>query len=124
MVIDTCIFIEHLRAKDRTTTTLYNIPEGEKLFLSAVTLYELHMGAPTADKKQRIEAIIEDLEVLPFTAEVAEKAGQIYHELKRTNSLIEFRDIFIAATCIVYDQPIITSNKKHFKRIEELKILR
>jgi tRNA(fMet)-specific endonuclease VapC len=37
--------------------------------------------------------------------------------------MIEFRDIFIAATCIVNELPLITLNKKHFKRIEELKLI-
>lgn len=36
--------------------------------------------------------------------------------------MIEFRDIFIAATCIVNELPIATLNKKHFKHIEGLKI--
>lgn len=37
--------------------------------------------------------------------------------------MIEFRDIFIAATCIVNGLPIVTLNKKHFKRIAGLKII-
>ncbi len=38
--------------------------------------------------------------------------------------MIEFRDIFIAATCMVHELPIVTLNKKHFKCIDGLKILR
>ncbi len=37
--------------------------------------------------------------------------------------MIEFRDIFIAATCLVYELPILTFNKRHFKRIKGLEIL-
>ena len=32
--------------------------------------------------------------------------------------------VFEAASCIVHELPIVTLNKKHFKRIEGLKILR
>lgn len=87
MVIDTGIFIEHLRSKDKD-----------------------------------VKMLTEDLSVLPFTDAVSIQAAQIYHRLRLSNQMIEFRDIFIAATCIVNELPIATLNKKHFKRIEELKI--
>jgi predicted nucleic acid-binding protein len=122
MVIDTGVFIEYLRAKDKLATTLYKISDSAELYISAVSLYELYMGATKADKERDVKLLTEDISVLPFTAEVAAKAAQIYHLLKSTNQLIEFRDIFISATCIVNEQPIVTLNKKHFQRIKELKL--
>lgn len=124
MVIDTCIFIEHLRAKDKLSTTLYKLSDESQLFISAVTLYELYMGAITKEKQEDVKMITEDLVVLPFTDTVSVRAAQIYHLLRATNQMIEFRDIFIAATCLINGLPIATLNKKHFKRIDGLKIIR
>jgi predicted nucleic acid-binding protein len=124
MVIDTGIFIEHLRAKDKLGTTLYKISDNTELFISSVSLYELYMGATNKEKENDVKNITGDLSVLPFTDTVAQKAAQIYHQLRQSNQMIEFRDIFIAATCIVNEMPIVTLNKKHFKRIDGLKILR
>jgi predicted nucleic acid-binding protein len=124
MVIDTGIFIEHLRAKDKLGTTLYKISDNTELFISSVSLYELYMGATNKEKENDVKNITGDLSVLPFTDTVARKAAQIYHQLRQSNQMIEFRDIFIAATCIVNEMPIVTLNKKHFKRIDGLKILR
>ena len=123
MVIDTGIFIEHLRAKDKLHTTLYLLPENIDLFVSSVSMYELYMGATTKEKENDIRIITEDLQILPFTNTVAFQAAQLYHQLKKQNKLIEFRDIFIAATCIVNDLPHVTLNKKHFNRIESLKLV-
>ncbi|SEP39041.1 type II toxin-antitoxin system VapC family toxin [Mucilaginibacter sp. OK283] len=81
-------------------------------------------GATNKEKENDVKNITGDLSVLPFTDTVAQKAAQIYHQLRQSNQMIEFRDIFIAATCIVNEMPIITLNKKHFKRIDGLKILR
>jgi tRNA(fMet)-specific endonuclease VapC len=81
------------------------------------------MGANTLEKQNDIKLITDDIQVLPFTDEIAIKAAQLYHQLKQQNLMIEFRDIFIAATCLVTDLPLVTLNKKHFKRIEKLKIL-
>lgn len=122
MVIDTGIFIEFLRAKDKTKTALYKLPDEANIFISAVTYYELLIGATTQEKHNDIKLLTEDLSILPFNADVASKAAEIYHLLKRSNNLIEFRDIFIAATCLVNDVEILTLNKKHFERIEGLRV--
>ncbi|MCF2491295.1 hypothetical protein L0659_24190 [Dyadobacter sp. CY347] len=50
------------------------------------------------------------------------KAAEIYHNLRRRNSLIEFRDIFIAATALTFQLPIKTLNQGHFQRIENLEL--
>jgi predicted nucleic acid-binding protein len=50
MVVDTSIFIEFLRAKDKTKTALFLIPNDQQIYISSVTLYELLMGASTPDK--------------------------------------------------------------------------
>ena len=81
------------------------------------------MGATNNDKVNDVKNIIEGVSVLHFTDAVAKKAAQIYHELRLSNQMIEFRDIFIAATCVVNEMSIVTLNKKHFKRIDGLKIL-
>lgn len=123
LVIDTGIFIEYLRVKDKTRAVLYNIPDEINLFISSVTLYELYMGATTDDKRKDIQILIEDVAVLPLNDEVAIKAADIYHDLKKANQIIDFRDIFIAATCVVYNFPLKTINTKHFNRIAGVTLL-
>lgn len=122
MVIDTGVFIEHIRSKDKLNTTLYRLPENIELSVSSVSMYELYMGATTKDKESDIRILTEDLQILPFNDSVAIKAAQLYHLLKKQNKLIEFRDIFIAATCLINDLPLLTLNKNHFKRIEGLNL--
>jgi len=123
MVVDTSIFIEYLRTKDKTKTTLFKIPNQYQIYISAVTLYELLMGATSNEKYQDIRILTYDLPVLPFDDDVAVKASEIYHYLRKNNQMIEFRDIFIAATSIENAMPIVTLNKKHFDRIQQLKIV-
>lgn len=61
MVVDTCIFIDFLRAKDKTTTALFQIPDSTQIYISSVTLYELLMGAYSPDKVNDIKILTEDL---------------------------------------------------------------
>jgi predicted nucleic acid-binding protein len=122
MVIDTSIFIEYLRAKDKKKSTLFAIPDTTQLYISSITMYELLMGAIDENKLKDIRLLTEDLPVLPFDESVSRKASEIYHQLRLENNMIEFRDIFIAATCLVFDLPLKTLNKKHFERINGIKI--
>lgn len=122
MVVDTSIFIEYLRAKDKKKSTLFAIADSTQLFISSVTMYELLMGAIDENKQKDIRLLTEDLPVLPFDESVSKKAAEIYHQLRRENKIIEYRDIFIAATCLVFELPLKTLNKKHFERIKQLDI--
>lgn len=99
------------------------MPGGSELFVSSVSLYELYMGAISPDKENHVRDITEGLTILPFSADIAFEAAKIYNQLKSANLMIEFRDIFIAATCIANDLPLATLNKKHFNRIKGLEIL-
>lgn len=123
MVVDTSIFIEFLRSKNKKNTRLFQISEDTQFFISSITLYELMMGATSKEKKEDIEKLTGGIPVLSFDEEVATKAGEIYHQLRKENRMIDFRDIFIASTCIVNNLPLLTSNVKHFNRIQNLNLL-
>lgn len=123
MVIDTSVFIEFLRANDKTKTSLFQISAEKQLYISSVTLYELLMGAVTEEKLNDIKILTEDIPVLSFNESVAQQAAMIYHYLRSNNMIIEFRDIFIAATALENNLPIKTLNKKHFERIKGLTIV-
>ena len=123
MVVDTNIFIDHLRAKDKSKTILRKIPINQEIFISSVTIYELLMGATNAEKWKDVEKIIRGLKILSFDEPVAMKAGKIFHELKESKKLIEFRDIFIGATALIYEVPVLTHNTKDFERIKGIKII-
>ena len=45
MVVDTSVFIEYLRAKDKKKSILIAIPDSTQLFISSVTMYELCLTA-------------------------------------------------------------------------------
>jgi len=74
MVVDTSVFIDFLRKKDKTNTILYSISDFVPLAISSVTLYELLMGATDDKKEYDIQLLTEDLLILPFDDRVAAKS--------------------------------------------------
>lgn len=123
LLIDTSIIIDHLRKTDKRRSILFNIAETASLFVSSVTVFELLAGATDAAKQKDVHTILDGIAVLPFDIASAEEAGKLYLELYATNSLIEIRDIFIAATARANGLPIMTLNQKHFERVRGLKLI-
>ncbi len=120
MVVDTSVFIEFLRAKEKSTTTLWAIPDGTSLFVSSVTLYELYLGATKPEKWHDVQELLSNIIALPLTKQIAEEAARVYQDLRRRNALIGHRDIFIGSTALVHNLPIKSINEKHFERIKGL----
>ena len=123
ILVDTSVFIEFLRKHNKTNTELFKIPDSVIISISTVTLFELFAGAIDEHKWQDIKELTEDLPVIPFSKEISENAAKIFLKLRKKNKLIEFRDIFIAATAMTNGIPVKTLNKKHFGRIDDLIVL-
>jgi len=43
--------------------------------------------------------------------------------LKRKRKQIDLADLFIAATAVAYNLPLVTLNRKHFDRIDALQLM-
>lgn len=123
MVIDTSLLIEHLRSKDKSKTTLFNLSSTDLRYVSSVTVYELFAGATDASKIASVRHELQGLLILPFTAEVSEKAGEIFRNLRAKGQMIEATDIFIAATALVNNLPVKTLNVRHFSRVQGLVVV-
>lgn len=122
ILIDTSVVIDHFRNKNKQKSLLYELSKDNKLFLSAISKFEFLVGTKPSQISQT-EKLIEGFFILSFNSNVAAVASDIAKELKTKNRIIEFRDIFIAATAIANDIPLSTLNVKHFERIDDLKLI-
>ncbi|MBI5916682.1 MAG: type II toxin-antitoxin system VapC family toxin [Bacteroidetes bacterium] len=122
MVIDSAIFIEYLRSRNREQTALLNLPIAPAYYVSDVTVFELFMGAKDEAKWKEVEVVLGPMIRLPFNYAAAVEAAKIYQILQKQGNIIEFRDIFIAATALVNQLPVRTLNVKDFSRIPGLEL--
>lgn len=123
LLIDTSIIIDHFRKQDKSKTQLIQLYKIYLLHISSVTVFELYNGASSIEKVKDIELLLKNVKIIDFTAKIAFEASKIYRELLSENKMIEFRDIFIASTCIVNKIPLATFNLKHFERIKGVRIV-
>ena len=130
LIIDTCIFIEVERNKNKQSIHFEQWSEYGDAFISAVTVTELLIGVHSADTKARqirrsafVEAIIGQIAILDFTAETARIHAQIYTDLAKKGKLVGAHDLIIAATALAHGHALLTSNHKEFSRIPGLRVL-
>ncbi len=122
ILTDTSVIIDFLRRKNKEDSLLWKIREQYLCFMSVITLFELLAGAKTERHINDVEIIKRWIPVIEFDAKIAVLSSRIFKELRAKNRLIEFRDIFIAATAIQHDFYLATLNKKHFLRIENINL--
>ena len=91
--------------------------------MSAITYHELLYGARMRDSKRLesvIEALVEMVPVVEFSAEAASRAGEIRAVLDKAGRTIGVMDALIAANAIAKDCTLVTNNVSHFSRIPGL----
>jgi|SRR3989338_10060593 len=116
-VVDTSIFIDHLRGY-KPANDFFNSLDNKVLLFSALSEAELLTGKSCNDSEQR-ESVLQFLKrwkKIDVTNPIAMKAG----DLRRTHE-ITISDAIIAATAIIYDAELLTRDVGDFKSIEGLK---
>lgn len=122
VLIDTTILIEHLRRQSKDRTVFYRAVQYYDLTIAAITEFEFRAGS-TAANRNFIMGLLDLLPVLPFDSACAIIAADLYRDLRASNRLIALPDLFIAATALAHDLPLLTLNRAHFERIPALQLL-
>jgi predicted nucleic acid-binding protein len=109
LLVDTDVFIDHLRGVKRLPR------RGSRLAYSIVTRAELFAGPehqlPIARR------LLGSLDEIPVDRRVAERAG----EIRRTTGL-RLPDALIAATALIHELPLRTRNVDDFRRVPGLRV--
>ena len=93
------------------------------LCMSAITYHELLHGARMRDSRRLepvIEALVEMVPVVGFSAEAAARAGEIRSRLDKAGKTIGVIDALIAANAMAEGCTLVTNNVSHFSRIPGL----
>jgi predicted nucleic acid-binding protein len=122
ILVDTSMLIDHLRKKRKEKSLFYQLSDQFVYEISVVTEFEFRIGC-TKRNRDFTETLLSAIQVLPFDSQCAKVAVQLYTDLKSMNKLIDMPDIFIAATALANDLPLLTLNKKHFERVKNLNLI-
>ncbi len=127
LVLDTCILIHAERhgALDFSPWASHG-----DAFISAITVSELLVGVHRADSDARrarrsafVEAILAQLPALDFTTETARVHAGLFATLSQQGQMIGAHDLIIAATALLHDCVVLTTNAAEFAQVPDLDVL-
>ena len=124
-LVDTDWVIDHLNQIERVVNRLRELrPQGLALSIASLAeLYEgVHYSRDPEQSRQALDAFLEDVTVLGIDEEICKIFGRERGRLRRQGQLIGDLDLLIATTCVHYGLTLLTNNRRHFDRIEELSI--
>jgi len=123
--VDSDVLINFLRDEPSAINQITQlIKNSEDLSTTSVNAFELLKGVSNVSrhKEEKIRTFLSRFNILNFDFESSKKAAKIFSNLKESGNSLDLADIMIASIAITNNQPLLTKNKKHFERIEELRL--
>ena len=119
-LLDTSVAIDHLRGLRPAVVLLEGLIEAdEPLFASEVVRFELLAGVREKEV-DALERFFSAVSWVPVGEEVARAAGSLALRHRRSHGGIDDADYLIAATALLLDADLLTTNVRHFPMIAEL----
>jgi len=124
-LVDTDWAIHHLNGHALIMQRLQDLqPEG--LGLSVLSLAEVYEGVyysrNPAESERGLLAFLESVSLIGIDEETAKIFARERGRLRAAGMLIGDVDLFIAATALQHEVTLLTNNRRHFERIDGLRI--
>lgn len=119
-LLDTTVAIDHLRGVTAATDLLRSaIEEDETIAASELVRFELLAGIRN-DEHDRLEDFFAVLSWIPVDEPIARTAGLLACKHRAAHSGIDDVDYLIAASALVLDAELLTTNRRHFPMLPNL----
>jgi predicted nucleic acid-binding protein len=119
-LIDTTVAVDHLRGVPAAVDLLTALTDADDdLVSSELVRFELLAGIRDSELTD-FEEFCSALRWAEVTEDVARVAGQLARRYRRSHSGIGAVDYLIAATAIVIDADLLTTNVRHFPMFTKL----
>ena len=113
-LLDTSVAIDHLRGAPPAVDLLTGLLEAEQPILaSEVVRFELLAGV-REEEADALERFFTAISWIPVGEEVARAAGSLAQAHRRSHSGIDDADYLIAATALLLEADLLTTNVRHF----------
>lgn len=126
LILETTFLIdlerEHNRGTPGRAMAFLEEHDTARLYLTFTVAGELAAGASLRER-ERWTRFIAPFYVLASNAEVSWEYGQAFQHLQKNEQLIGTNDLWIAATALAYQMPVVTRNVEHYRRVPGLDVM-
>ncbi|MDQ3265274.1 MAG: type II toxin-antitoxin system VapC family toxin [Myxococcota bacterium] len=122
MLADSDVLIEFLRGREPAAARIRIELGTGRLCTTTITSFELRSGARTARDERRVATLLDAMNVLNLDEASAIEAARVRRELEGAGKGIGTADYLIAGICLAHQATLLTNNRKHFERINGLRL--
>ncbi len=119
-LLDTTIAVDHLRGHQAAVELLRGLVEDdETIAASEIVRFELAAGVRD-DELPALEQFFSAISWVAIGEDVARAAGELARKHRRAHSGIDDADYLIAATALLLEADLLTTNVRHFPMLPGL----
>ena len=119
-LLDTTIAVDHLRGDQAAVDLLRGLVEkDETIAASEIVRFELAAGVRD-DELPALEQFFSAISWVAVGEDVARAAGELARKHRRAHSGIDDADYLIAATALLLEADLLTTNVRHFPMLAGL----
>ncbi|MGR3173293.1 MAG: type II toxin-antitoxin system VapC family toxin [Candidatus Scalindua sp.] len=124
ILLDTNVVIAYLNGNKAVSERIR--AEIDKIAISTLVAAELDYGAKASRNAKKnlgnLYRFLDIVQVIPFDLECAKNFGTIKSKLRSIGKPTGEVDALIAATAMAHKAALVSANKKHYEKIDGLKI--
>jgi tRNA(fMet)-specific endonuclease VapC len=125
-ILDTDWVIDYFNDTEPTSSKIEEL-RNESMGISIISLAELYEGIlnsrdPESSEKKLL-GFMSEVSIIGIDEGICRIFGDLRGKLRKKRLLIGDFDIIIASTALYYEITLCTNNRKHYDRIEGLKML-
>lgn len=123
--LDTSFIVALIRRDPKAEKKLEEyVASGARLSTTPITACELFKGAYRSRRRDlevvKVRDMLAYLEILSFSSDACERYGKLVSDLGLLGQSIGDLDAMIAGIALTHNEPITTSDSKHFERVPGL----
>lgn len=122
IVVDTDVLIDALQGRPSASAFVKDLLRSRRIATTAISRVELGAAASGSSERKQVEDLLAAIPVLPLDGEAASLAAEQGASLRRAGTSIPMADLAIGGICLSLDVPLLTRNRRHFERIEGLRL--
>ncbi len=121
-VADTDVLVDALRGHEPSASRVASELQAGRLLTSAISRFELMSGAHTRSQQEAVRTLLSGIPALPLDDGAADRAAEVRKRLEKRGEGIGMADSLIAGIVLENGAALMTRNRKHFERVEGLRL--
>lgn len=121
-LIDTDILIDAGRGVREALDCLKDIQKNSSPAISVVTQMELLVGVRNKGELSSLDRFAQQFQILPLDEAISDQSVELLRLYRLSHGLL-IADSLIAATALIYGEPLISKNQRDYKFIGGLNLL-